>query len=83
MPPLGNGGCSETFWRDCDTAYQVRKMLGMRASLGTDWLTFYYDISHQVDPLWDNGEYNRRYMGLWSVFGTRLDIGNLIIKMLK
>ena len=56
---------------------------GMRASLGTDWLTFYYDISHQVDPLWDYDEYNRRYTGLWSVFGTRLDIGNLIIKMLK
>lgn len=63
--------------------YTPYSKFGARASLGTDWLTFYYDISHEVDPLYDDAEYNRRYSGLWSVFGIRLDIGNLFMKMFK
>jgi hypothetical protein len=32
--------------------------------------------------LWGYDEYNRRCAGRWSVFGARLDIGNLIFGML-
>lgn len=63
--------------------YTPYSEFGMRASLGTNWITFYYDLSHQVDPLWDNDEYNRRYSGIWSVMGVRLDIGNLFASGFK
>jgi hypothetical protein len=63
--------------------YTPYSEFGAHASLGTDWLSVYYDISHEVDPLYDGGAYSRRYTGLWSVFGTRLDIGNLFMKLFK
>ena len=63
--------------------YTPYSEFGARASLGTDWISVYYDISHEVDPLYDGGEYNRRCTGLWSVFGARLDIGNLFMKLFK
>jgi hypothetical protein len=63
--------------------YTPYSEFGMRASLGTDWITCYYDLSHQVDPIWDFDEYNRRYTGIWSVIGIRLDIGNLIMRTFK
>lgn len=61
--------------------YTPYSKLGLRATLGTDWISVYGDFSHQVDPLWDYGEYNRRYNGYWTVYGTRVDLGNLFMKL--
>lgn len=61
--------------------YTPYSKLGMRATLGTDWISVYGDFSHQVDPLYDLGEYNRRYNGYWTVYGTRIDLGNLFMKL--
>jgi hypothetical protein len=61
--------------------YTPYSKLGLRATLGTDWISVYGDFSHQVDPLWDYGEYNRRYNGYWTVYGTRIDLGNLFAKL--
>ncbi len=63
--------------------YTPYSKFGAHASLGTDWISAYYDLSHEVDPLYDGGAYNRRYSGIWSVFGVRLDLGNLFMKMFK
>jgi hypothetical protein len=63
--------------------YALPYSYGMRATLGVSWFSVYYNLSHQVESLYDGDSYSRRYEGRWSVFGARLDLGNLIFGMLK
>jgi len=62
--------------------YSHGYLFGGKASLGTDWLSIYYDFKHKQDPLYDYGSYSRRYKGNWSVMGIRLDLGNLFFNLM-
>lgn len=55
---------------------------GGKATLGVDWFTVYCSFMHKQDPLWGYDSYNRRYKGNWTVFGARLDIGNLFFRLM-
>lgn len=62
--------------------YSQGYLFGGKATLGTDWLSVYYDFKHKQDPLYDYGSYSRRYKGNWSVLGVRFDLGNLFFNLM-
>jgi hypothetical protein len=61
--------------------YTLPYSYGGRATLGLSWFGVYYTWFHQVESLYNYDAYSRAYVGNWSVFGARLDIGNLLFAM--